>query len=305
MASLRGIGSSDGGWSDGYKKYDKATFSSKVLIFEEDGEQVFFDKYEEGSPVWDAIPLGSNINYTVNTGKSDRVQLQLIMFDTNALFEAIEFQMSRLSPQQLELLESGDDALLEEIVNMAFESKGGQEEFYVTVWSNVFNTSAEGIGTGTVRIQKDWQESSYMFVAHYGYDADGEESKVGEILLDWGLLIIGVVAMITGPLTGGAGFVVGAALLIDFMILAQVALAMKFGVATINKYDERFPQYGFNHQYVFNTMTQEGFEELKTTVSEENKSVLEDLTIMNDIKGVAAIGIMSLLLIALLRMRGA
>ena len=106
MASLRGIGSNDGGWSEGYKNNDKATFSSKVLFFEEDGEQVFFDKYEEGIPTWDAIPLGSTINYTVNTGKSDRVQLQLIMFDTNALFEAIEFQMNRLTPQQLELLEN-------------------------------------------------------------------------------------------------------------------------------------------------------------------------------------------------------
>lgn len=304
MASLRGIGSNDGGWSKGYKNNDKATFSSKVLIFEEDGEQVFFDQYEEGSPVWDSIPLGSTINYTVNTGKSDRVQLKLVMFDTNALFEAIEFQMNRLSPQQLELLESGDEALFEEVVNMAFESKGGEEKFYVTVWSNVFNTNAEGVGTGTVRIQKDWQESSYMFIAHYGYDADGEESKVGEILLDWVLVTIAVVALITGPLTGGAGFVVGAAMLADMMILAGVALSMAFGVATINKYDERFPQYGFNHQYVFNTMTQEGFEELKSTISEENRSAINDLTAINDIKGVASIGIISLLFIALLRMRG-
>lgn len=305
MASLRGIGSNDGGWSEGYKNNDKATFSSKVLIFEEDGEQVFFDKYEEGIPTWDAIPLGSTINYTVNTGKSDRVQLQLIMFDTNALFEAIEFQMNRLTPQQLELLESGDDALLEEVVNMAFESKGGQEEFYVTVWSNVFNTSAEGVATGRIRLEKDWQESTYMFIAHYGYDADGEESKVGEIILDWVLLTVAVVAFITGPLTGGAGFVVSAALFADMMILGAVALAMAFGVATINKYDERFPQYGFNHQYVFNTLTQEGFEELKTTISEENKDALNDLTTVNDIKGVASIGIISLMLIALLRMRGA
>ena len=51
-------------------------------------------------------------------------------------------------------------------------------------------------------------------------------------------------------------------------------------------------------------MTQEGFEELKSTISEENRSAINDLTAINDIKGVASIGIISLLFIALLRKRG-
>ena len=43
MAVIRGIQADDGGWSDGYKDYDKASFKSTVFVYDENNEQIFYN----------------------------------------------------------------------------------------------------------------------------------------------------------------------------------------------------------------------------------------------------------------------
>jgi hypothetical protein len=311
MAVIRGIQADDGGWSDGYGGHDKASFKSTVFAYDENNEKIFYDRYEEGAATWDYIPQGSRITYKVDTGKSDRVQLQLIMFDMKALVRAMDEEMNGLSNNQIVLLESGDEAFAEQLFTMAVERKGGIQNFFVQVWSNVFDTSNEGIGTGVVTLDKNWQETSYMFIAHYGYDADAESDPTNEVIFDW-ITVVATVAIIAvgvlaAPLTGGASLAVSAIgyglLAYDVVMLAKMGLTMAFGVATLNKYDERFPQYGFNHTYVFNTMGEEEAEELNNDISDENQEILRDLSVMHDIKGIATIGSIVLLLLALIKIR--
>ena len=311
MAVIRGIQADDGGWSDGYGGHDKAGFKSTVFVYDENNEQIFYNGYDEGAATWEYVPQGSRISYKVDTGKSDRVQLQLIMFDLQALVRAMDEEMNGLSNNQLALLESGDEAFAEQLFSMAVNRKGGMEAFFVQVWSNVFETSSEGIGTGIVTLDKNWQETSYMFIAHYGYDADAESDPTNEVIFDW-LTVVASVAIIAigalaAPLTGGASLAVSAVgygiLAYDAVMLAKVGLSMAFGMATLNKYDERFPQYGFNHTYVFDTMSETGAEEINNDISDNNQDILRDLNIMSDVKGIATIGSMALLLLALIKIR--
>jgi hypothetical protein len=311
MAVIRGIQADDGGWSDGYKDYDKAKFKSTVFVYDENNEQIFYKGYEEGAATWDYVPQGSRISYKVDTGESDRVQLQLIMFDMQALMRAMDEEMNGLSNNQIALLESGDEAFAEQLFTMAVERKGGMQNFFVQVWSNVFETSSEGIGTGVVTLDKNWQESSYMFIAHYGYDADAESNPTNEVLFDWATIIVSVGLMVVGALlsipTGGASLAISAVgygiLAYDVMLLAKAGLAWKFGQATINKHDERFPQFGFNHTYIINTMGEAGAEELNNEISDENHEIIKDLSIMHDVKGIATIGSIALVILALIKIR--
>jgi hypothetical protein len=312
MAVIRGIQADDGGWSDGYKDYDKASFKSTVFVYNENNEQIYYTGYEDGAATWKYVPQGSRINYKVDTGKSDRVQLQLIMFDVQALVRAMEEQMNTLSNNQLALLESGDEAFSEQLFTMAVDSKGGMENFFVQVWSNVFETSSEGIGTGIITLDKDWQESSYMLIAHYGYDADAESSPSNAgILFDWatvagsiGLIIVGILAV---PFTGGASLAVSAAgwgiFAYDAIMIGHALLVRQFGQATLNKHDERFPNYGFNHTYVFNTMAENGADELNNSISNENQQILSDFATIKDIKALAVVGGLTLLGLGIIKAR--
>ncbi len=312
MAVIRGIQPDDGGWSKGYADYSKASFKSTVFVYDENNEQIFYDGYEDGAANWDFVPMGSRIQYTVDTGKKDRVQLQLIMFDVQALLRAMEEQMNTLSNNQLALLESGDEAFSEQLFTMAIDSKGGMEAFFVQVWSNVFETSGEGIGTGIITLDKNWQETSYMLIAHYGYDADAESSpSTAGILLDWatiagsiGLIIVGILAV---PFTGGTSLSVSALgwgiFAYDAIMIGKSLLIRNFGQATLNKHDERFPNYGFNHTYVFNTMAQSGADELNDSISNENRQILSDFATIKDIKALAVVGGLALLGLGIIKAR--
>jgi hypothetical protein len=181
---LTGIQPHDEGWSDaelvGSNK--KATFKSNLDIYGVDGNKIVRDSVVDNCPTWDFVPSGSTIFYEVNTGKSDRVQLILQYFDMRGLTESMDYVMNNLSNQQIQKIEDGDETIIDEIIEESVERIGGWENIYITVWSDVFNTNDEGVATGSVQINPNWEKSSYMFIAHYGYDANAENQPYGEAI---------------------------------------------------------------------------------------------------------------------------
>ena len=313
MAGLNGIQPNDGGWSKGYTDYSKAKFTSKLTIYEEDGTPLVNDSIEDGSPYWDFVPMGSLIKYKVDTRKSDRVQLQLIYFDTEKLMVAMEEEMNALSPAQIQEIENGNEKIMEDMFVNATNRYGGMEAFFVTIWSDVFDTNSAGIATGQIRLQKEWPKTTYMFMAHYGYDADAESDKTLGVAWEWAQIAVFVAAsavafVATGGLSTAATIALWATFGLDMIALGKAGLARKFGLATINKHDQRLPLYGFNHTYMFNTMPLD--EEMSDdtdsmfTLSDDNIKILQNLTTIKDIKGLAAIGGGIILLLAILKLRG-
>ena len=151
-----------------------------------------------------------------------------------------------------------------------------------------------------------------MLIAHYGYDADAESSPSNAgILFDWatvagsiGLIIVGILAV---PLTGGASLAVSAAgwgiFAYDAIMIGHALLVRQFGQATLNKHDKRFPNYGFNHTYVFNTMAENGADELNNSISNENQQILSDFATVKDIKALAVVGGLTLLGLGIIKAR--
>lgn len=314
MATLNGIQPDDGGWSKGYSGHNKAKFISKLTIDEEDGTPITNDTIEDGSPYWDFVPMGSLLKYKVNTYKSDRVQLQLIYFDMEKLQIALEEEMNRLAPEQIQQLEDGDDKVMETIFTDATNRYGGMEAFFVTIWSDVFNTSGAGIKTGQIRLQKEWPKTTYMFMAHYGYDAEAESDKTLGVAWEWAQIAIFIAAsavafFATGGLSTAATIALWATFGLDMVALGKAGLVYNFGVATLNKHDQRFPNYGFNHTYIFNTMDEETVKEETSNpnfgLSEGNINILKNLHTMAGIKQLAAFGGLIIVVMAILKLKRA
>lgn len=298
--TLAGIQPDDGGWTSGSEK--KAQFKTNLDIFNTDGNKVQYNGIQDGSPTWNFVPMGSTLKYQVYTGKSDRVQLQLVYFDIQGLYKKVNEVVDALSESELESLAEGDGNT-DIIFERAVEKMGGWNNVYITVWSNVVNTNSNGTYEGTVRLNPNWEKSGYMFIAHYGYDADaeGQGDAYGSVI--WDTFSIGL--MLAAMAIPGANALVLAnlvALCIDAVIIGKIYQAQKFGVATVNKHDEKFPNYGFNHIYSFNTMDEEGAEETSVEVSQENQQIFSDLRTINDINDVAKLSVLMLATIVALKL---
>ncbi len=87
-------------------------------------------------------------------------------------------------------------------------------------------------------------------------------------------------------------------------MIGHALLVRQFGQATVNRHDERFPNYGFNHTYVFTTMAEEGADNLNDSISNDNQQILSDFEIMKDIKALAVIGGLTLFGLGIIKARG-
>jgi len=306
--TLAGIQPDDGGWTSGDEK--KAQFKTNLDIFNTDGSKVQYNGVQEGSPTWNFVPMGSTLKYQVYTGKSDRVQLQLVYFDIKGLYKKVDEVLNSLSESELQSLAEGTGDMENLIFERAVEKMGGWNNVYITVWSNVVNTNSNGTFEGTVTLNPNWEKSGYMFLAHYGYDADAESQGDAYASVIWDSVSIGLMlaSLALLPFPGGAALTAAvwyanlAALCIDAVILGKIYQAQKFGVATVNKHDEKFPTYGFNHIYSFNTMDEEGAEETSGEVSQENQQIVNDLRTINDINDVAKLSVFMLATIVALKL---
>jgi hypothetical protein len=78
---------------------------------------------------------------------------------------------------------------------------------------------------------------------------------------------------------------------IDMIYISISATLSRFGVSTVNKYDERFPNQGFNHIYVFSTIDEEAVEQTSNSVSQENKQILTNFSQIKSLEDVAKFSI--------------
>jgi len=275
----------DGDWAGTGKK---TSFKSNLFITTPDGIRIPLDRVEDRMPTWDSIPAGCTITYEVETGcDEDRVNLKLTYFDLERYMTTYNSTMDSLSESELKKLESGDEKLLEEINEQTIE-KIGIQNLFINIWSDVISTDGDGFATGDILLNENWPMTSYLFTAHYGYSAELESSNSSK---SWGaawswaeLALMGVAFFIPG-----LNVVVWGAFAVEMALLGAGMVASGFGMAGENKCGDYFPTAGFNQIYVFNIESPEEKQKRDALISNENQSILEQMNVIIQAKGVAKI----------------
>jgi hypothetical protein len=292
----------DGEWAG---KGDKTSFKSNLFITTPEGMKIPMDRVEDKMPTWDSIPAGCTLSYEVKTGcVEDRVNLKLTYFDLNRFLEVYNAKMDALTEAELQKLEDGDETLLEDISATTIESIG-IENLYVGIWSDVITTDSDGIAKGDILLNENWPMTSYLFNAHYGYQAELESSNSSKSwIVAWD--IITIAGLIVGSFVPGLNVVLWGAFAVEMAIIGAGLIASGMGAAGENRCGDYFPTAGFNQIYVFNIESEEAIAARNALISDENQSILSKMNIIVKTKGiakVAGIGAGIILLFSLLKGR--
>ena len=289
-----------GGWAD---DGDRTNFKSSFNIITPDGDT--FNPTEQTPIVfWESIPEGSKLKWEMQTlsngkGKSDKAQIDITYMDYPMILRELDLALNSLTQEQRDAYEAGDkviDDTVNKLVAQRIADAGRRMD--VSIFSEQVITDEDGKAEGEIPMT-NWPQSEYNIMMHYGYMGDKEASDSSRIWSNIGnaALVVGFLALSFIP---GIGWAAQAAL-----IGAEIALAMylqsigPYGMSTINKYDDVFPTYGFNHGYAFGYYG-EDMASLSDNISDENQSILERATQMNN---TFKIGIALLVALLLLRMR--
>jgi len=297
----------DGDWAGSGSKAD---FKSEVKIIDPEGDIILYDNLEDGQHSWDLVPPGSKLEWTVNTdGHDDRVSLKLTYWDMKLFLTKFNETLDSLSPSDKKKYENGNKAVQDKVAEDTITAAGGVGRLMVDMWSDIRTTDGDGNLTGTIDLDPTWPKTLYFFNAHYGYAADEESSnwsKTGWAALEavgWTALAIATVLTLGGAaaaFAGVASFVaVANAISMTFAIIeigkfANKFIALGYGPATENKYDDQFPLLGFNHTYTLFMDTPEEeqtFKEWGDILSDDNIALIDKANII-----VAMIGATKLLL---------
>lgn len=292
----------DGGWAG---KGSKTNFKSRFEIISPNGIRIPFSSKEDGIPTWDRIPPNSKIEWAINTdGKADRAELKLTYFDMERYLAAYNQVLDNLSEEEIKMLESGDTKLIERVNTDSMNRAGGIESLFIVYWSDVLTTDGSGNASGTIDITEAFPlNTSYIFTAHYGYDANqerGDTSKTIEFVWD--------IASIPLMFVPGLNVVIGVAFVAEMAYIGAKLAASGFGKAGENKYGEFFPVGGFNHVYSFFLENPEQPPEdyVATILSDENLDIVQKMNLLAQFYGTMKIGAGlagALILISLLKGR--
>jgi len=279
----------------------KANFKSLVEITSPNGTPIPFTGKTDGMNEWDAIPPNSVLKWKVNTdGKSDRVELKLQYFNSEKYLSSYNAVMDSLTEDELKMLESGDSKFIESVNERAIQGAGGIESLFNNIWSRVISTDETGNAEGIITIDDSFpKNTSYTFMAHYGYDAEQEKGNTGKTvqfvwdIAQWPLLAV-----------PGVNVVVWA----EMAVIGAKMLASGRGKAGKNKHGKFFPMGGFNHGYMFFLEDPEETQEdyVSSILSDENLDIIQKMNLLTQFYGVAKVGGIlagSLIFISLLKGR--
>lgn len=294
----------DGEWAG---KGSKADFKSRLEIVSPSGTLIPFTSTSDGIVEWESISPNSTIKWAVDTdGKSDRAELKLTYFNVEKYLSAYNQVLDSLTEEEIQMLESGNTKFTEEVSERAFKQAGGIETLFITIWSDVVGTDDNGKANGVIEINETFpKNTSYIFTAHYGYDANQEKSeasKTGQFVWD----ITTTTAMFV-PIPG-VQQVAWAAFLGEMTLYGAQYIASGRGRAGENKYGKFFPVGGFNHVYSFYLEDpQETPQDYVASIfSDENLDIVQKMNLLAQFYGTVKIGAGlagALILIALLKGR--
>lgn len=292
----------DGEWAG---TGSKANFKSLVEITSPNGTPIPFTGKADGMNEWDTIPPNSVLKWKVNTdGKSDRVELKLQYFNNEKYLSSYNAVMDSLTEEELKLLESGDSKFIESVNERAIQGAGGIESLFNNIWSRVVSTDETGNAEGIITIDDSFpKNTSYVFMAHYGYDVEWEKGDTGKTIE-----FVWDIASIPLMFVPGVNVVVGAAFITEMAVIGAKMVASGFGKAGKNKHGKFFPVGGFNHGYLFFLEDPEETQEdyVASILSDENLDIIQKMNLLTQFYGVAKVGGIlagSLIVISLLKRR--
>jgi hypothetical protein len=234
---------------------------SSFKIIDPDGKPILYDNIEDGQHSWDLVPLGSKIEWEVDTdGHSDRIHLKLSYWDMELFLAKMNEEILDLSEEDSVRYENGDKVIMDEVLVSTLRAAGGMENLMKDIWSDVKTTGSDGKLSGIIDLNPSWPKTIYFFNAHYGYRGDTEETSNFEKSVWVGIDVAGwVLVAVASALTfGGAAILAGVAsaastalLVVEMGKMGNKIFGIGYGPATENKYGESFPMLGFNHTYTF------------------------------------------------------
>jgi len=245
----------DGDWQGSGSRTD---LKSSFKIIDPDGKPILYDNIEDRQHSWDLVPMGSKIEWEVDTdGHTDRIHLKLSYWDMELFITKMNQEILDLSEEDAVRYENGDKVIMDEVLVSTLRAAGGMENLMKDIWSDVKTTGSDGKLSGIIDLNPSWPKTIYFFNAHYGYRGDTEETSnfeksvwVGIDAAGWVLTAIAMVASL-GTLAIVAGAVASALLVVEMGKIANKIFGIGYGPATENKYGESFPMLGFNHTYTF------------------------------------------------------
>jgi hypothetical protein len=295
MASQSGISSIQkdngmGGWNDG----DRTNFKSSFTIITADGN-TFNPTEQSPMPFWESIPEGSKLKWEIETisdgkGKSDKAQIDISYMNYPMILRELDLVLNSLTQDQRDAYQGGDkvmDDTVNKLVAQRIADSGKQMD--VNIFSKQIITGDDGKAEGEIPMDS-WPQSEYNIMIHYGYMGDMEASGSERMWDNIGntAMVVGFLALSFIP---GIGWAAQAALIgAEIAVAVAIEMMKPYGEATINKYDDAFPNYGFNHPYAFGYYG-EDMSDLMGNISTENQSLLEQATRAFQINNTFKIGI--------------
>lgn len=276
----------DGEWAG---SGSKTNFKSRLEIVSPNGTLIPFTSKSDGIPDWDSIPPNSSLKWAVDTdGKRDRAELKLTYFDMDKYLATYNQVLDSLSESQIQMLEAGNTQFVEEVNQTTMQRAGGIENLFITIWSDVVGTGENGQAEGIIQINESFpKNTAYIFMAHYGYDANQERGNTGKTIE-----FVWDIASLPLMFVPGLNVVVGGAFIAEMAYIGAKLAASGFGKAGENKYGKYFPIGGFNHCYSFylEDPEQPKKDYVSSIISDENLDIIQKMNLLTQFYGVAKVG---------------
>lgn len=274
----------------------RTKLSTSAKIVSPSGSTIPMSSKKVGIPIWDSIPPNCTIEYEVLTqsdgqGKSDRVSLELQVFDLYYVGEVTNQVLDTLTDEELQLA-IDDVPAFTEMITPKLEAKLDPKQVFKVIFSDRIITDEDGIATGSIALPTQYPPSQYNLMFHYGYEQASEttdSAKATEFWLKTALpLVIEIAFSVFVPGIGGV-IVATAAATYDIAKMGNDFYETRFGIAGENQYGCIFPQGGFTHTYTFNIEPLEEAANLSNILTDENADLVSAMNSYIQLKGLGMV----------------
>lgn len=274
----------------------RTKLSTSAKIVSPSGSTIPMSSKKVGIPIWDSIPPNCTVEYEVETqsdkqGKSDRVSLELQVFDLYYVGEVTNQVLDTLTDEELQLA-IDDVPAFTEMITPKLESRLDPNQVFKVIFSDRIITDENGMAKGSIALPSQYPAGQYNLMFHYGYDAQSESSdtaKATELWLKTVLpLVLEIAFSVFVPGLGGV-IVATAAATYDIAKMGNDFYETRFGIAGENQYGCIFPQGGFTHTYTFNIEPLEEAADLSNILTDENADIIASMNAYIQLKGLGMV----------------
>ena len=296
----------------------RANLSTGIIIKSPSDKTVQMSSKKTDMAIWDEIPPNSTIEYNILTksdgkGMSDRVNVELQIFDMVYIGEITNQILDTLSDEDLDLALTDIDAFTK-IMEPKIEESLDPNQVFKVLFSDIAVTNESGVASGTIPLPIQYPAGQYNLMFHYGYDAQSEASDSAKAKDFWlktvAPLVLEIAFSVIAVAFPPAIAVAAAAATYDVAKMGTEYYTTRFGIAGENQHGCIFPvNGGFNHTYTFNIEPLEEAAQLSEVLSPENADIVSSMNAIIQLKGLGKVvlagSVVTLVLLTLLnRLKG-